>query len=612
MLETKNKGTHSDSIKTLETALIRANRHRTNGRFEEARAILSELKSPYAEHWSVCHMKGVLEVSLGNKEAGFALIENAMSQNPDNPLLMVDFGGLLAQTGELDRAISIFRMAVEIAPNYEVAHGNLGAALVLKKQYKEAIEHLKKALDLEPGLLDATTNLATAYASIGRFNEAISALYQALSVDPYSIKSHIMLANFLYRRERHDSARHHAMRALEINPNQGEALLALANIDAASGDMESAVKACLKASEQPGLAIAAFAQLSHLRKSLPNSPELALLEKIEGNLNKLNPIQRMNFHMSAGKVYDNLGEHAKAFDNFDAGQAIAKAEFPFDAEKYQQRANLLLSICNQSLIKKIDFDGFNDIQPIFITGMPRSGTTLMDQMFSRHSSVMAGGELAALPQAMRLNKRLQNVLKGEIDANELEKDDFKILGETYHEAAKSEGMHRPTFTDKLPANYLNIGYAALAMPKAKFLILHRHPLDTILSNYFQNFGQNQPMSHDLMDLALSYQIFRRFSAYWSGQLPDRVLVLNYEDVVKNPEQIMKQTLDFVGLPWEAQVLDHQNSSRSVVTASISQVRQPIYTTSVSRWHSYAKYLKPAAELLAPYLSDEDLAYFADK
>ncbi len=589
-----------------EETLKRIQRHQGGGRFAEATALIDELTAELGEMPRLLHLKGLNEAMSGNLDAGEALIRQGLDKAPDDPVQRVDLGVLLAQSNRLDEAIDHFRTAVEAAPNFELAHSNLGGALVLKKEYREAIGHLERAIDLESQLFDAHPNLAMAYMQVNQIGKAVEILYKALALDPLSLRAHILLSSALYRHERHDAAEHHARKAIELDPNAAEAYLHLGNALGSAGKMDEAAAALLKVAGTPAVGLQALSRLVHMRKTTEGAPELALLEQYIEQQDKLGDEGRATLHFAQGKALDDLGRYDDAFEHFHDANELSKALFPFDAEAFCQRAETLRGFAAPALLQRCGGGGVNDIAPIFITGMPRSGTTLMDQMFSRHPNVTAGGELRALPQAMHHNTRLRQALQGDIDAAEITADDFSRLGESYMDLVRAEGIKSEYVSDKMPSNYLYGGFISRALPRAKVLFMRRHPLDCLLSNYFQHFGQNQPASSDFANLAATYREFDRMVHYWSEVIPDQVRVVNYEDVVADPEGQMRSLLDFAGLEWSDSVLDHKSSTRQVNTASIAQVREPIYTRAVARWEKYAPHIGGLAQELRDHLSPEDL------
>lgn len=590
----------------IQELLDRVARHQQAGRLKEADDILNGLIERKGRMPRLLHYKGITAAMGGDIQTGEALMREGLEGAPEDPLQITDLGTLLAQTNRLEEATEMFRNAVEMAPNYGVARSNLGGALVIEKKFGEAIKHLEKAVELEPEMLDAHTNLGTAYAQVENHDKAVNILFKALAIDPLNVGAHLQLSASLYRRERHDSAEYHARKALELAPAAAEGYLHLGNALGSMGRMDEAADALLKIAGQPPVGLPALSRLIHLRKTKEDSPELEVLKRYEGMEANLQDEGKSTMHFAAAKAYDDLKDYPTAFEHLFKANEISKTLHPFDEVAYVERAERLREFMSPEMIERCSGAGVNDIAPIFITGMPRSGTTLMDQMFSRHPEVMAGGELRALPAAMHHTKGLRAGLQEEVPVEAITADDFTQLGEAYVSGVRAEGIKSEYVSDKMPSNYLYAGLIALAMPRAKIIFLRRHPMDCLLSNYMQHFGRNQPFSTDFKNLAIVYREFDNMVKYWSNVIPDRVRVVNYEDVTADAEGQMRALLDWVGLDWDPEVLNYKSSSRAVNTASIAQVREPIYTRSVARWRHYAKELAPLAAELKEFLSDDDL------
>lgn len=594
------------SDQALKDALERLRQHQAAGRLDDAGELLESLMTEHPGNPMLMHCKALIVMQRGNVDQGRALMEEALAKAPDNPVQLADYGVLLAQSGDMDKAIEQFQMVVDIAPNFANGRGNLGAAQVAKMKYAEAIPNLREAIKLDPQLLDAHTNLGMAYLQTDNLDAAIDVLFKALAIDPLSVTAHTQISGALYRRERHDAAEHHARRAVELAPNAPVAYLHLGNALASSGKMQEAAEALLKMAGRARGGLPALSRLVHLRKTQAGSPELKILEAHLGRLDSFEDEQKATLQYAAGKAYDDLGDYARAFEHFRQANAINKTLHGFDLEALLGRSERLLEFCSPALLQRFKGAGVKDVAPIFICGMPRSGTTLMDQMFSRHPKVQAGGELRAGIAALHRNTRLRQALGDDADAPEIVADDFKQLGEAYVASVRQEGIRSEYVSDKMPANYRNIGLLALALPRAKFLIMRRHPLDCLLSNYIQHFGRNQPFSSDFKNLAGVYAEFDKMTKAWVARLPDQVREVSYEAVTQDAEGQMRSILEFVGLEWDAEVLDHKASSRQVNTASLAQIREPIYTRSVERWRNYGKVLAPLASELRAFLTEEEL------
>ncbi len=319
-----------------------------------------------------------------------------------------------------------------------------------------------------------------------QFDKAVNVLFKALAIDPQSVGAHIQLSAALYRRERYESAEHHARRAIELNPAAGEAYLHLGNALASSGKIDEAADELLKVANKPPVGLPALSRLIHLRKTKPGSPELQILEKLLERADKMRDEPTATVHYAAGKAYDDLGDYDRAFEHFHAANEINKTLHPYDAKNGTEQVERLKEFCSRELMARCEGAGIQDVAPIFICGMPRSGTTLMDQMFSRHPKVQAGGELRASMIALGQSTAIRKALQEEAPDAEVTADDFTRLGEAYVAAVRQEGIRSEYLSDKMPVNYRYIGLLSLALPRAKFLIMRRHPLDCLLSNYFQS------------------------------------------------------------------------------------------------------------------------------
>jgi tetratricopeptide (TPR) repeat protein len=593
------------TLKQVNEDVARIQRHQKAGRYDEAGQSIETLLAIYHDHPQLAHLKALNLIYSGQKDEGLALLDLVVSHDQNNVVALVDHGSFLAQEGEIDQAIAKFQLAVEIAPNFALAQANLGAALVVQKQYGPAIETLRKAADLDGNLLDVHLNLAQAYIRTMRHAQAIDPLFRALTLDPQSVGAHVNLAHALYRAERHEAAEHHARRALELEPGAFEAQIHLGNILAALGRMDDAAAALMKVAVNPRHGMAALNRLINLRKTLTDSPEHKLLQKYAKNLDKLPDEARQTLHFTMGKAADDLGDPAAAIDHFRKGNAITAQLHSFDQDIHDARQDRMRSLVTPAFVARHRKAGLHDIAPIFICGMPRSGTTLMEQMFSRHPQVQAGGELRATGYAFQRSPDLRKVLEREVPDASITDDMLTTFAEHYQTYLHNEGLKSEYVSDKMPANYLYAGVLALAFPRAKVLIMRRHPMDCLLSNLMQNFGPNQPFSTRIETLVDVYKQFDQTAQHQLATLPDQVRFVKYEQVVADPEGQMRDIMDFVGLPFDDAMLDHTKSLRPVNTASVSQVREPIYSSSVAKWQRYGPLLKDMAEQLGDHLSPQD-------
>ena len=587
--------------------LQRVARHQAAGRLDQALELLDELIAQHGPLPRLLHYKGITLGLRGENDQAEALMREGLARAPDDPVQHLDLGVLLVGQGRAEEAEHLFRTATELAPNFGAAAGNLGALLVQQGRYAEAIPQLRRALELDGSNVDVLTNLALAHIRGHAFRPAMDVLYRALATDPLSVRAHGLLAGALYRLERHDAAEHHARRALELDPRSDAARLHLANALAARGALDEAVTLLRKAADQVPAGLPALARMVHLRKITPEDPVQGLLKTYLDLAEALPEELQATLYHAAAKMHDDLDDPDRAMDHWHKANAISARRHVHDAEGFAARAARLRQFAAPALVERCSGAGLRDIAPIFICGLPRSGTTLLDQMFSGHPLVMSGGELRALPRALQENTRLHAALEERLPEDEITADDFTRLGERYMDHVRAEGIRSEYVSDKMPSNYLYAGLIALALPRARLLVMRRHPLDCLLSNYTQHFGGNQPASADMDHLAQCYEIFDEMTRFWQEVLPGRVREVPYEALVQDPEARMRPVMEWLGLDWDPAMLDFASASRPVVTASQAQVRAPLNTAGIGRWQRYARHLRPLATRLRAHLPQDDLA-----
>lgn len=595
----------AERLKQLNEDVARIQRHQNAGRYDEAGQSLDTLLAEFENHPQLLHLKGLNLLHQGEKDMGMELLALVAENDKDNVLALVDHGSFLARDGQMDQAIPKFQAATEIAPNLALGHANLGAALVVKERYDEAINSLSRAAALDGDILDVHLNLAQAFIRSRRFQGAIDPLFRALALDPQSISAHINLAHALFRAERHEAAEHHARRAIELAPDAPEAWVFLGRTLAALGRMDEAAEALLKVTRIPGAGLPALCLLINLRKTKEDSPEYRLLKQYNEKLEDLPNDQKINLLFAIGKAADDMRDEETAMASFRRANALTAEAHPFDQETHDARQDRMRALVTPAFVERHRRAGLHDIAPIFICGMPRSGTTLMDQMFSRHPQVQAGGELMATTYAFRKSPGLLKVLEKEAEDGSVTDEMLTTFAEHYQTFLHGEGLKSEYVSDKMPNNYLYAGILALAFPRAKILIMRRHPMDNLLSNLMQNFGTHQPYSTRIDTLVSIYKQFDRTARHQVATLPDQARFVEYEQVVADPEGQMRDITSFVGLDFDKTMLDHTKSLRAVNTASVSQVREPIYSSSVAKWKRYGPLLKDMAEQLGDHLSPED-------
>jgi tetratricopeptide (TPR) repeat protein len=447
-----------------------------------------------------------------------------------------------------------YRRAVELAPERAETHAALGELLILAAEDEEAAKCFRRAAAADPDPVAARLNLAKACMLDKNFSEAETQLRQALACEPQNDELMKYLGDVLARQGRFDEAGEAFDRTLELNPRHVAAHFAIVE-----------ARKCTEA-DRPRL-----------------GPMLAALDDPG-----LGAGDRLELHFAIGKLLDDLGDYAEAMRHFDIANQRRRAAF--DRAGFSANVDRIVRRFTPGFFAANSAFGRDDDAPLMIVGLPRSGTTLVEQIVSSHPGVAAGGELPfwvkragpwGIAEATYLSTETAHDLAGEYLAQ------LRRIGPT-----------ATRITDKQPFNLLNLGIIHLLLPKARIIQCRRHPVDTCLSIYFTNFTQAIGFATDKADLSDAYELYTRLMDHWRTVLPpDRLLEVHYEELIADREAVTRRLIAFSGLDWSDSCLKPERNNRPVVTASLWQARQPVYATSVERWRHYEPWLGELRRLL---------------
>ncbi len=570
----------------------------------------------------------------GRLREAAACYRKALAIEPKNAEAHLNLATVRHAQGKLAEAIKHYRRAVSLKPDFAEAHNNLGVALTAKEQRAEAAEHVTRALELRPDYADAHVNLGQALKAQGRLKEAAAAYRKALELDPKLVEAHNNLGNAHGEAGRPEAAIEHYRQALAIRPDYAEAHnnlgVALTNL----GRLEEAIAAHEKALElrpryadahvglgaalhilgrtneaveryETALAIEPEHARSHhnlamIRKAHSPADEIAHLESLLANKNLLDK-EAMTLRFALGKLCDDAGRFEEAFAHYRVANALRRAELErygvaFDAAAHERLIDRLIEVFDRPFFEARRDLGERSDLPVFVLGMPRSGTTLVEQILASHSRVFGAGELEDIGRiATRLPATAASNEPYPACAAAIDRKTARRLGRAYLQRLRALAPEAARITDKLPGNFLHLGAIALLLPGARVLHCRRDSLDTCLSCYFQNFHDPMTYSYDLGDLGHYYRQYERIMAHWHDvlRLPMlEVLDVHYEDLVADQEAVSRELVAFCGLGWEEACLKFHETARAVRTASLTQVRQPIYRSSLGRWRNYEAHLGP--------------------
>lgn len=473
----------------------------------------------------------------------------------------------------------------------------LGAALQV--QGKDSLAALQQAAELLPG--DAVThyNLGNILHERGRLNEAESSYRRALQLVPNGADTHVNLGKTLQDMGRIAEAESSYRRALQIKPDHAEALNNLGEILMASGRMDEAEISLRRALQIRPDYLKVRLSLASVRKVKADDENFAALVAVEESAQNgalpLSGEEAVCLHFALGKSYGDLGEHARAFPHFLEGNRLQRATFDYRPEWVAQHFAAIMRNFDAATLERLRGAGDASTLPIFVLGMPRSGTTLVEQIIASHPAVHGAGELPDLTAILR-----REVAGATFPDNlhSLDQARLSAWGADYVAGLQRRAPAAQRITDKMPANFLALGLIHLMLPKAKIIHVRRNPADTCLSCFTTLFNHGQQHTYDLAELGRYYADYERLMAHWRRVLPEGAFFeVRYEDIVADQESQARRLIEYCGLAWDDACRDFHRNTRAVHTASMTQVRQPIYTSSVERWRPYEKFLGPLFDAL---------------
>jgi tetratricopeptide (TPR) repeat protein len=489
--------------------------------------------------------------------------QTVLRNNPKNTDALNLMGVLAIEANRNDLALDFFRKAVKLAPQIAMYRNNLGNALSGQTDLREALPHLHKAVELDPCYLDALCNLGKAYRLLGDTDTAISWFNKALVIDQSFLR----------------------------------AKAGLAEVDSELGRFEEAVAAFEDILAKDPLQVEAFCGLALARKFEKDDPWIARYEDLLA-IKTLRGDQLAPLHHAFAKICNDIGRYDDAFAHFTIGKKYKNAQF--DPERLEQGYRHSALLFTPAFFAERAGWGLPDERPIFVVGLPRSGTTLTEQILSSHPQIEGLGELPDMRKvAQKLDYGVGDPKHFVRRVKQLKKADVRKLAQTYLQAyaqSRKPGVLR--LVDKSPHNYELLGLIALLFPKAQVMFCRRDPMDNCVAIYMQNFNDSHGYNRSLQDLGRYWRAYRLVSEELVRQVPLRITQVDYETTVAEPEAAARRIVDGTGLPWDDACLRFYETERSVRTPSRWQVRQPIYSSSVGRWKRYEKHLGPLQAELA--------------
>jgi len=586
------------STLTGAQALAAASAFYKAGMFGEAESLYRAILSTNPDHFDSLHAVGALCLKREAPQDALAPLEKALAVNPDSAEAHNDLGMALAALHRNSEAVTHFAQVVALSPDFAIAHNNLGNALAALDRRREAIAHFKRAIALRPDYGLAEFNLANALSKSERYPEAADHYLQALQHDPDWVPVLCGLGFALHMSNRSAEGLQFYQRALALNPNSAEANNGLGRVLQTLGQMEESRRALERAIELAPQRPAFHRILGEAKLFRPGDPQIATMEGLLSNIASYDEESRTELHFALGKAYGDLGRHEESFRHLIAGNAIKHRLDEYDEAAHLAMMKHIETVFTADLLARSEGAGDPSEVPIFILGMPRSGSTLTEQILSSHPQIFGAGELRDFGEATKqFRGRDASAFFPEV-ATSLSPEQLRVFGARYVEHIRALAPDADRVTDKMPSNFRLIGFIRMTLPNAKIIHTRRDPLDTCLSCFSRMFGQKSFMA-DLGTLGRYYRAYETLMAHWRRVLPEgAMLEVQYEELVADFENQARRIVAYCGVEWDAQCLTFYQNARPVRTASVTQVRRPIYRSAVGRSKPYAMLLRPLLDELS--------------
>lgn len=541
---------------------------------------------------------GQLLLDLGQTQEALPHCREAVRLQPDSAPMHNNLGNALRKLGHITEAKGCYTEALRLAPNLAMIHNNLGHVMQEEGKLDESARWFEQATQLEPGNDLFRLHLANVLIERGDFDAAEKQLRAILERQPRNLDVQFALGKLYYEQGRLEEAQTIFRALLEARPNHpalnellGEVLMELNQQEQAVACFRTAVRG------DPNFTPALAQLASHFRDQLP-ADEYESLQRLAAQAN-LPDAERAPLLFGLAQVCDARGDYAEAAKYLEQANALEYAVRQQRGQSYNHGAHVrfidgLVDLFTLEFFERVRGFGVESERPIFIVGLPRSGTTLLEQILASHPRVFGAGELRLSREDFEelgggsdglSEARAFEILRG------IEADRVQQLAHKHLERLNTLNATAARITDKMPDNYMYLGFLAMLFPKARFLHCRRDPRDIAVSCWSTQF-RAIPWANDAQHLASRFTQYQRLMEHWQKVLPVEVLDVVYEELVEDLETAVRRILDFCGLEWEPACLEFHRTGRPVRTASVSQVRQPIYRRSVARWRNYEQSMQP--------------------
>lgn len=568
-----------------------------SGRFEDALKRLSKAAKKMPHNLTAQNALGVAHSKCGKSAKAVQLFRSVLKAQPNHREAELNLAGALMEMGKMDEAIALYNGLIEKYPDQAQLYFNLGVALRKAGRSFDAIDAYAQALVLEPQFTDAHVNLSTIYSGQGNQDAALDHLKTACALRPDDIHILNNEARALFDAGFSAEALAACERVCAQNPGNLEALGIQVRVLQNDGRFADARASAAQALAVNPDAVPVLLALSYDKDHAFSDEEIQSLKKATAG-DGADTAEAIQAWFALGKIHNDRGEYGPAFNFYKRGNALRDAPYNWTKADEQNVFASLLDTFSETFFQDTQNMGQDSTRPVFIVGMPRSGTTLVEQIIASHPSAAGGGELYDIQNISDdLARTLNCAAPYPACVKNLDAATANSQAERYLARLDQISKTAERVTDKMPGNYLHLGLIAKLLPNARVIYCRRDPMATCFSIYQQNFQGFHSYAYDLTKLGWRYRNHERLMDHWRSVLPLSILDVAYEDVIDDQEGQSRRILDFCDLKWDPSVLDFHKTERAVQTASLWQVRQPIFTSALKHWCAYEEFLGPLKEAL---------------
>jgi len=562
----------------------------SSGKIQEALVDIEALVKDFPNSPILYNIRASCYKANGQMDASIKDYEKAVTLKPDYAEAYYNLGITLRELGQIEAALKSYEKALAIKHEYPEAHNNLGSVLLDLGSLDSATDHLEWALAFKPNFPEAHNNLGVVERKLEKLDKAIKSFKKAIDIQPNYVQAHSNLGNILQDIGQLDAAMNCYKNALAINPNHTQCYLDIGLIHKERGQIDNAIEFFEKAlAINPDHAVT-YDNLSDIKKYTISKKQITKMQSLLSS-NRLSPSDRRHLCFALAKVNENLDNQNELFKYLHEANSLRKEELNYSLDRSKTlflNVKEIFSAPYPDIEKSLSSEP-STFKPIFIVGMPRSGTTLVEQITSSHHAVHGAGELTNLPTIIgpiatdHLNQGI----------NKLPQKPFLSIREQYLDVLSNLNVSESVITNKLPLNFIYIGFILTAFPEAKIVHMKRDARAICWSIYKSNFrNTGNGYSYNFDDLAGFYGLYTDLMDFWHQLFPDRIYDMCYEDLTTNQEEETRKLLEYCELEWDDNCLNFHNSKRAVKTASALQVRQKMYQGSSEAWKKYKNHLQP--------------------